>query len=396
MLKCSLAKGMYEKLFLWIITKLNADIEPQGGKFEAFMGLLDIFGFEVFQNNSLEQLFINITNEVLQRNFTDVVFEKEMELYAKEGIGAKQIVFTTNEKLIETLIGKGTSLLACLEDQCISPSGTDEKFVNTAATKLKGSECYVPSKNTKSLEFAVVHTIGRINYNADGFSMKNKDVLRPEIVEVTLASSNEIVKTLFAGVKVEKGKMAKGMLIGSQFLSQLRSLMEIIKSTESHFIRCIKPNDDKVPLKWVNSKVLIQLHALSILEALELRQLAFSYRRTFQEFISQFRFLNLSASSKGGGDDLAVCRELLASGQIAEGDFAIGRTMIFLKPQAAKQLVRMQREALATWEPLVGLIESVTVYKRGRKVFAERTVPATRICANIRRKLVQAQVKVVA
>lgn len=77
------------------------------------------------------------------------------------------------------------------------------------------------------------------------------------------------------------------------------------------------------------------------------------------------------------------------------GDFAIGRTMVFLKPQAAKQLVRMQREALATWEPLVGLLESVTVYKRGRKLFTERSLPATRICANIRRKLVQAQIKVV-
>lgn len=76
-------------------------------------------------------------------------------------------------------------MLACLEDQCISPSGTDEKFVTTAATKLKSSDCYIPSKNTKSLEFAVVHTIGKINYNADGFSMKNKDVLRPEIIEIT-------------------------------------------------------------------------------------------------------------------------------------------------------------------------------------------------------------------
>lgn len=65
-LKSSVAKAMYEKLFLWIIKILNNNIKPKDG-FQQFIGMLDIFGFEVFQNNSLEQLFINITNEMLQK-----------------------------------------------------------------------------------------------------------------------------------------------------------------------------------------------------------------------------------------------------------------------------------------------------------------------------------------
>ncbi|EPR62459.1 myosin D [Toxoplasma gondii ME49] len=394
MLRASLAKGMYEQLFLWIIRKLNADIEPKGGSFDVFMGLLDIFGFEVFQNNSLEQLFINITNEVLQRNFTDIVFEKELQLYSKEGISSKKIEYTTNEKLIETLLGKGTSVLAALEDQCISPSGTDEKFVSSLASKLAGNKCFIPSKNTKSLEFTVVHTIGKVIYNADGFAFKNKDVLRPEIIEITRASTNDVVRGLFEGVKVEKGKMAKGMLIGSQFMTQLKGLMEVIQKTESHFIRCIKPNDDKVPLKWVNSKVLIQLHALSILEALHLRQLAFSYRRTFEEFAAQFRFINLGVSNKPGADAKTICVELLKSTSISADEYALGKTMVFLKPQAAKMLVRLQREALSAWEPLVGVFEGMTVLKRAKQLSTGRAVPATRICANVRRKLVQAGIKV--
>ncbi|PFH37755.1 myosin D [Besnoitia besnoiti] len=394
MLRASLAKGIYEQLFLWIIRKLNAHIEPKGGAFDVFMGLLDIFGFEVFQHNSLEQLFINITNEVLQRNFTEVVFAKELELYAKEGIGAKKIEYTTNEKLIETLMGKGTSILAALEDQCISLSGNDEKFCGGMSSKLSGNPCFVASKNTKSLDFTIVHTIGRITYNANGFCLKNKDVLRSEIIEVTRASGNEVVRGLFEGVKVEKGKMPKGLLIGSQFSTQLKGLMETIQKTESHFIRCIKPNDDKVPQKWVNSKVLIQLHALSILEALELRQLAFSYRRSFQEFVDQFRFINLEASSKAGNDAKAVCLELLKSTQLAADEYALGHTMVFLKPQAAKLLVRLQREALSAWEPLVSALEAITVFKRSRKIFVDRALPATRICANVRRKLVQAGISV--
>lgn len=46
--------------------------------------MLDIFGFEIFPDNSLEQLFINITNEMLQKNFIDVVFERVSENWEKK------------------------------------------------------------------------------------------------------------------------------------------------------------------------------------------------------------------------------------------------------------------------------------------------------------------------
>lgn len=92
------------------------------------------------------------------------------------------------------------------------------------------------------------------------------------------ASTNIMAKELFAGVVVEKGKGAKGQLIGSQFLNQLESMMNLINSTEPHFVRCVKPNETKRPLEWNAAKVLIQLHSLSILEALQLRKLGYSYR----------------------------------------------------------------------------------------------------------------------
>ncbi|OEH74173.1 hypothetical protein cyc_04385 [Cyclospora cayetanensis] len=266
MLRGSLAKAMYEKLFLWIIQALNSNIEPKGG-FQTFMGLLDIFGFEVFQNNSLEQLFINITNEMLQNTFTDVVFARESALYKSEGITSKDIEFTNNNDIISVLIDKGNSVLSILEDQC----GSDEKLVSACSTKLKANAKFVPAKLDAQSAFNINHTIGCIKYNAQGFIFKNKDVLRPEMVEVVQGSGNPVVRALFEGVKVEKGKMAKGSLIGSQFLAQLNKLMTLIGSTEAHFIRCVKPNEEKKPLVWVQSKVLIQLHALSIIEALQLR-----------------------------------------------------------------------------------------------------------------------------
>lgn len=227
MLKSSLAKAMYEKLFLWIIKALNKNIKPPNG-FQSFMGMLDIFGFEVFKNNSLEQFFINITNEMLQKNFVDIVFDRESKLYRDEGVSTKELVFTSNAEVIKVLTAKNNSVLSSLEDQCLAPGGTDEKFLSNCKNMFKGSTKFKPAKVSPNINFLVNHTIGDIQYNAEGFLFKNKDVLRAEIMEIVQQSENPVVKQLFEGIVMEKGKMAKGLLIGSQFLNQLQSLMDLI------------------------------------------------------------------------------------------------------------------------------------------------------------------------
>lgn len=232
MLKSSLAKAVYEKLFYWIIRTLNKSIEPTGG-FQNFMGMLDIFGFEVFKNNSLEQFFINVTNEMLQKNFVDIVFDRESRLYKEEGVSTADLVFTSNKEVIQVLTDKKNSILSALEDQCLAPGGTDEKFLAACKNAFKNSTKFKPAKVSPNINFVVTHTIGDIQYNGEGFLFKNKDVLRAEIMEVIQASENPVVKGLFEGIVMEKGKIAKGQLIGSQFLKQLDSLMELINVSVS-------------------------------------------------------------------------------------------------------------------------------------------------------------------
>lgn len=387
-IKESMSKAIYNAIFNWIVKKLNSNIQPAAG-FEKFLGMLDIFGFEVFKNNSLEQLFINITNEMLQKNFVDVVFDREIKLYRSEGISAAELTWTTNAPIIELLTNKKKSVVAQLEDTCLAPGGDDKKFLSATATALANSPNFAKAKISSDINFIVTHTIGDIQYCVTGFLSKNKDLLKAELVEVLQNSKSPVTAALFEGVHVEKGKIGKDQLISAQFLTQLSSLMELINSTEPHFVRCLKPNEEKAALKYTKSKVLIQLHALSILEALQLRNLGFSYRRPFKEFITQFQFLDVGISEDKSLDPKVACEQLLGGAQLPKGDSQIGHTMVFLKHDAVKFLTMRQRELMAAWEPLISVLEALYKAHVVREEIKKFSPSLIRVQAHIRSKMLR-------
>lgn len=387
MLKDSLAKALYDKLFDLIISKLNTSIKPPE-EFKVFIGMLDIFGFEVFRNNSLEQLFINITNERLQKNFIDIVFERETKLYRSEGISSAGLVWTDNRAIIELLCNRRHSVLALLEDQCLAPGGTDKGFLGSCLQTMKDREDFKAAVVGNDTNFVILHTIGAIQYCADNFLLKNKDVLRSDMVEVVQASTNSIAGELFEGVEVERGKLAKGQLIGSQFMGQLEEMMLILNKTEPHFIRCVKPNEEKAPLKWDGPKTLIQLHALSILEALQLRNLGYSYRRPFHEFIYQFKYVDLDTSENKNLTDQQKCEKILETAGVPKDEWQMGKTMIFMKQGGTKTLFAFQRRAMARWQRLVWTIEAMYLRKLLRREKAKTTRPFVRLQSHIRKQMV--------
>lgn len=154
---------------------------------------------------------------------------QETHLYREEGIEFSDIMWTSNHQLLDLLAGKKSSIMALLEDQCLVASGTDEGFVGSMNTVFKNHRSLVKSKMMIGANFCINHSIGQINYCATGFLFKNKDVLRAELVEIIQHSKNAVAAGMFAGVSMEKGKLAKGQLIGSQFMNQLTELMGIIQ-----------------------------------------------------------------------------------------------------------------------------------------------------------------------
>ncbi|KAG2463560.1 MYO5B protein, partial [Polypterus senegalus] len=113
----ALAKHIYDRLFAWTVERLNRALQTQHRQTQSFIGVLDIYGFEMFQTNSFEQFCINYANEKLQQQFTQHVFKLEQEEYLREGINWNRIDFRDNQPCIELIEGK-LGILELLDEEC--------------------------------------------------------------------------------------------------------------------------------------------------------------------------------------------------------------------------------------------------------------------------------------
>ena len=141
-----ISKWIYTSIFSWLVAQINvATSRETASKIKSFIGILDIFGFEVFERNSFEQLCINFSNEVLQRQFDHHVFELEQEYYILEGIDFTKIKFKDNQATIDLFSG----VFAILNEQgLLGEKATDELFVQ----KLDGAQEEIPTTSGINLE----------------------------------------------------------------------------------------------------------------------------------------------------------------------------------------------------------------------------------------------------
>ena len=121
----ALAKAVYGKLFDWLVLRVNEAISGERGH---FIGVLDIFGFEIFENNSFEQLCINFCNEKLQQHFNQHTFKEEEELYKSEGVQYEPVAFIDNQPVLNLIEKAPKGILVMLDEEITAPNGSDERY----------------------------------------------------------------------------------------------------------------------------------------------------------------------------------------------------------------------------------------------------------------------------
>ncbi|XP_052044100.1 unconventional myosin-IXa isoform X2 [Apodemus sylvaticus] len=192
----SMAKSLYSALFDWIVFRINhallnsKDLEQDTKTLS--IGVLDIFGFEDYENNSFEQFCINFANERLQHYFNQHIFKLEQEEYRTEGISWHNIDYIDNTCCINLISKKPTGLLHLLDEESNFPQATNQTLLDKFKHQHEENS-YIEFPAVMEPAFIIKHYAGKVKYGVKDFREKNTDHMRPDIVALLRSSRNAFV-----------------------------------------------------------------------------------------------------------------------------------------------------------------------------------------------------------
>ncbi len=403
----ALAKFLYSKLFDWLVAKLNIvmneksseakdgdddddddDEENEEKKNETngnndeialasngnnvnnandkplIIGVLDIFGFEIFEHNTFEQLCINFTNEKLQQVFNRAVFKDEAEACKEQGIEPpNSLGFADNQDVLDLMEKKPMGLMLMLDEEVRVVRGSDESYLRKMfKAHLKKSKRLLDKKKgykTKRSEFWIVHFAGDVKYDVTGFLDKNRDTLSSNlksIVENSKASfisqtilkkaeeapgNNAVAKAALNGARRRRGGRKRVQPTQfSQFQKQLRQLMKALKTAKHHFIRCIKPNEAKKPRIFDSINVNRQLFSGGVHSAVSVRQQGYPHRIDVGVCAARYGVLVKGMANKVHPNatvdeskalTIEIFNELEFKYPPLKKEMAVGKSMVFMR-----------------------------------------------------------------
>ncbi|XP_061906338.1 myosin-4-like isoform X2 [Entelurus aequoreus] len=359
----ALAKSVYEKMFLWMVQRINQQLDTKQPR-QHFIGVLDIAGFEIFDFNSMEQLCINFTNEKLQQFFNHHMFVLEQEEYKKEGIDWEFIDFGMDLAACIELIEKPMGIFSILEEECMFPKSTDTSFKNKLYDQHLGkNSCFLKPKVVKGkpeAHFSLMHYAGTVDYNISGWLEKNKDPLNDSVVQLYQKSSVKILSIIYVSFSAsddapaggaKKGSKKKGasfQTVSALFRENLGKLMTNLRTTHPHFVRCLIPNETKTPGIMENHLVIHQLRCNGVLEGIRICRKGFPSRILYGDFKQRYRILNASAVPEGQFmDNKKAAEKLLGSIDVDHTQYKFGHTKVFFKAGLLGALEEMRDERLA-------------------------------------------------
>ncbi|XP_026203984.1 myosin-9-like isoform X1 [Anabas testudineus] len=385
----ALAKATYERMFRWLVMRINKALDKTKRQGASFIGILDIAGFEIFELNSFEQLCINYTNEKLQQLFNHTMFILEQEEYQREGIEWSFIDFGLDLQPCIDLIEKPASppgILALLDEECWFPKATDKSFVEKVLQE-QGThpKFFKPKKLKDEADFCIIHYAGKVDYKADEWLMKNMDPLNDNVASLLNQSTDKFVCELWKDVDHIVGldkvsgmsempgafKTRKGMFrtVGQLYKEQLSRLMATLRNTNPNFVRCIIPNHEKKAGKLDPHLVLDQLRCNGVLEGIRICRQGFPNRIVFQEFRQRYEILTPNAIPKGFMDGKQACVLMIKSLELDPNLYRMGQSKVFFR---AGVLAHLEEERDMK---ITDIIISFQAWCRGyvaRKAFAKR------------------------
>jgi myosin V len=358
----ALIKRLYHAVFTWLVNTINsstASIIPESEQLIAkYIGILDICGFEIIPANSFEQLCINFTNERLQHQFNDSVFASEQELYQREGINWTTISYQDNQNVIDLIAKKPTGLLNLLEEHCQMNRPPDDLMILGLYHQNHGDrpdKLYAKPRFSKDPTFILKHFAGNVTYQIDGFIAKNYDSLQEDLTHLLQDSDNKFVAMLMSINEAMSGvippastaattqaptrrasKVASLSTVSSSVRSQLDALINALKVTEPHFVKVLKPNNEKLPDVFDTPSTMTQLRYSDIIEVVRIRRERFQVRMSFREFYQLYEIFGRShrdwkPPSTCSDEEAKQYAHVILSRYLTPDNYQFGKTMVFIR-----------------------------------------------------------------
>uniref|UniRef100_A0A8C5I4Y8 Osteoclast-stimulating factor 1 n=1 Tax=Gouania willdenowi TaxID=441366 RepID=A0A8C5I4Y8_GOUWI len=338
----ALSKALHSRVFDFLVESINKAMVKDHQ--ELNIGVLDIYGFEIFQKNGFEQFCINFVNEKLQQIFIELTLKAEQEEYVQEGIKWTPIEYFNNKIVCDLIESKSPPGIMCiLDDVCATMHAVGEGADQTMLQKLRMQINTHEHFNSWNQGFIIHHYAGKVSYDAEGFCERNRDVLFTDLIELMQSSESTFIQARFSE-NLNAEKKGRPTTAGSKIKKQANDLVSTLMKCTPHYIRCIKPNETKKPRDWEDSRIKHQVEYLGLKENIRVRRAGYAYRRVFRKFLNRYAILTKETWPTWRGDEKQGVLHLLRSVNMDQDQFQLGRSKIFVKAPESLFLLEETRE----------------------------------------------------
>ncbi|XP_053933967.1 unconventional myosin-Ie isoform X4 [Cuculus canorus] len=339
----ALAKALHARVFDYLVDSINKAMEKDHEEYN--IGVLDIYGFEIFQKNGFEQFCINFVNEKLQQIFIELTLKAEQEEYVQEGIRWTPIDYFNNKIVCDLIENKVNppGIMSILDDVCATMHAVGEGADQTLLQKLQMQIGTHEHFNSWNQGFIIHHYAGKVSYDMDGFCERNRDVLFMDLIELMQSSDLPFIKALFPE-NLQVDKKGRPTTAGSKIKKQANDLVSTLMKCTPHYIRCIKPNETKKSRDWEESRVKHQVEYLGLKENIRVRRAGYAYRRVFKKFLQRYAILTKATWPSWKGEEKQGVLHLLQSVNMDPDQYQLGKCKVFIKAPESLFLLEEMRE----------------------------------------------------
>ncbi|KAH8607142.1 Myosin head (motor domain) Unconventional myosin tail actin and lipid binding WW domain [Trypanosoma vivax] len=339
----AVSKTLYHHLFDYIVDSINTALGKK--KYDLMLGVLDIYGFEVFNKNGFEQFCINYVNEKLQQIFIELTLKVEQEEYVREKIPWEEVKYFNNKVVCDLIEGsQPPGLFAVIDDVCATMTKEKESVADIKMLdKLDAVHAGNRHFNRTERGFFVKHYAGDVHYDSDGFTNRNKDTISADLSLLLRSSTNTFVLGILEEILNDAvdadtsgggGRKKRATTAGFKIRQQASHLVKTLMGCNPHYLRTIKPNDEKQPNYADEARMLHQVKYLGLLENLRVRRAGYSYRQYFDKFLKRFKYISPATFPRPfRGSDRDACAAILrhVDGVLPSGSWHLGQQKIFLR-----------------------------------------------------------------